>query len=125
MTFPNLLTNGIALLNNLLTYIILKCDIKIPPKYFMENNMDDDEKNKQEDMSWQEYMNSCEDVYADYFVEEELKEPYFENQISFANAFCDKCHKETLTLIRSEGQKIYLSKCPTCKTTHRNIVNGE
>jgi len=127
MIFQNLFIDGDILINNLLAYLILRYDIKIPPKYLVDYYMDDEEKNKQENLCWEQYIASGEYSYSDFFSddEDEAKEQSIEKQISFANLFCDKCDKETLTLIKSEGQKVYMSKCPKCKKTHKTVVNGE
>jgi hypothetical protein len=113
------------MLNNLFASLAFIYDIKISPKYIMEFTMDDDEKKKQENISWQEYMHEQYE-YADFFADEEDDcSPYYKNDIVFANAICEPCNTETLTLVCSEEQKSFLSKCPKCRTTYKTKINGE
>jgi len=114
------------MLNNLLASLAFTYDIRISPKYIMESTMDDDEKKKQENISWQEYMEEYNYQYSDFFVDEDIGEtPYYENSAVFANPFCKKCCIETLTLIESAEQQSFLSKCPKCRTTYKTKQNGE
>ncbi len=114
------------MLNNLLASLAFTYDIRISPKYIMESIMDDDEKKKQENISWQEYMQEYNYQYSDFFTDEEDSEhPYYENSTVFANPFCNKCSVETLTLIETTEQETFLSKCPKCWTTYKTKINGE
>ena len=113
------------MLNNLLASLAFTYDIRILPKYIMESTMDDDEKKKQENISWQEYMEEYSYEYSDFFTDEEDSEhPHYENSKVFANPFCNKCSVETLTLIHSTEQETFLSKCPKCRTAYKTKING-
>ena len=114
------------MLNNLLASLAFTYDIRISPKYIMDFTMDDDEKKKQENISWQEYMEQYNYQYTDFFVDEEDGEtPYYQNDIVFANPICETCSVETLTLLDSVEQKSFLSKCPKCRITYKTKINGE
>jgi hypothetical protein len=113
------------MLNNLFASLIFTYDIKILPKYIMEFTMDDDEKEKQENVSWKEYMSTYNYEYADFFEDEEDCVPYYENNVVFANPVCEPCSTETLTLLCSGEQRVFLSKCPKCLTTYKTKINGE
>lgn len=92
----------------------------------MDYTMDDEEtKRKQEDMAWQQYLESYD--YSDFFEDsEDLYEDEIEfKQDSFANPICTPCSSETLTLIRSDESKCYISKCPKCKTTYKTNMESE
>lgn len=117
----------VNMLNNLLASLAFSYDIRVSPKYIMGYNMDDDEKKKQENISWQEYMEQYNYQYTDFFVDDEVSdtEPYYQNDIVFANPICKTCSKETMTLIVSIEQKSFLSKCPKCRITYKTKIDGE
>ena len=132
MTLVNLITERcFQMFYNVLKYIIPYYNLKISPKYIIGSNKmeKDDEDISETSDSWNEYLKQYQ--YEDFFEEDEpievpqeLMEPFFKNDLIYANPICNSCNVETLTLLK-EQQKVFLSKCPKCLTSYKNNSSGE